>query len=116
MNENPKRNAGGLAIYIFTNLKYIIEETYTLHGTESLWLNVYTIHLKENSSVGVIYWHPSENVDNFIEYFSVHLQKLTAKEKSYYILGDININIDKIDTPTHAINFINLIKNHSTNI
>ena len=82
LNVNSKRDAGAVAIYISTTLNCINEETFTLHGIESLSLNVYPIHLQENLTVGVIYWYPSENVDNFIKDFLACVQKLTAKKNS----------------------------------
>jgi len=45
-------------------------------------------------SIGIIYRHPyTTSIDHFIEDFSNCLSELNLSQQTYFILGDININI-----------------------
>jgi len=44
--------------------------------------------------VGVIYRHPRENIDEFLDCFYAKIEPLASKNQSLAILGDININDD----------------------
>ena len=60
--------------------------------------------------IATIYRHPSQATDKFVEDFSNCLEKLTYEKKTFYILGDININIYGNNLSVQAKNYINAIE------
>ena len=51
----------------------------------------------------------SEAIDKFVDDFSNCLEKLTSGKRTFYILGDININISESNSGIQANNYINTI-------
>ena len=45
--------------------------------------------------IGSIYRHPTEDSSKFLDDFSDCMEKLVDKKKMFYIIGDINIDINK---------------------
>ena len=60
--------------------------------------------------MGVIYRHPGTDVKNFIDAFNNKLSKLNPKHK-YYILGDININVNTVSSTqsTYSDAYLNML-------
>ena len=112
VNVAPLRNAGGVAMYVKNGLKYTNDQTFDLHGCESLWLTIHQPNTKKVITIATIYRHPGESVDKFIEDFSICLDKLTSAKRTFYILGDINININENDSSTPTKKYINTINSN----
>ena len=91
----PSKKAGGVAVYVNTKLKFTQLESFQLFGTESIWLKIVTNNSSKSFIIGSIYPHPTEDVVKFIDEFSECLEKLGNEKKTFYILGDMNININK---------------------
>ena len=87
--------AGGVAVYTTVRLRFAQMNSFPLHDSESIWLKVQHQNDSKTFVIGTIYRHPQESVDLFVEHFSQCLEKLTNDNSTFYILGDINININK---------------------
>ena len=89
----PDKKAGGTAMYSSFKTKFSQLENFLLFGAEVMWIKIWTNNPTKTLIIGCIYRHPSGNANKFIDDFSECLKKLTDETKTFYILGDININI-----------------------
>ena len=73
---------------------------------EDIWIEVQisTFRSEKNSScyIGVIYRHPTNHIDAFMEKFGVTLFKLTPSKKRFHVMGDFGVNLLKQHT-NHTI-------------
>ena len=113
LNFSPLKNAGGVAMYVKNDLKFKNEQTFDLYGCESLWLTIQQPNKQKFLTIATIYRHPSEAIDKFVDDFSNCLGKLTSEKRTFYILGDININISESNSGIQANNYINTITSRS---
>ena len=64
--------------------------------------------IKSPIRLAVMYRHPSTtNIDKFLGNFSSCLNEATSGNKTFYLLGDININIDRSSKTKTANDYIN---------
>ena len=75
----------------FTQLK-----SFQLYGTESIWLKIWNNSTK-TILIGSIYRHPTEDSNKFLYDFSDRMEKLADQKKMFCIIGDINIDINRIN-------------------
>ena len=110
VNVNPKGKAGGVAVYTNTCLKFTQNNSFQLHGAESLWLKIWHEHQNKTFVIGTINRHPNENVYDFLDDFSKCLKTLMNENKTFNLLGDINININESCTrPAQAEKHLNAV-------
>ena len=112
VNVDPVGNAGDVAMYVRKDLKITQEQNIHLCGCESLWLTLYQPNTNKKLTIATIYMTrvpPSRATDKFVEDFSNCLEKLAYEKKTFYILGDININIYGNNLSVQAKNYINAI-------
>jgi len=88
-------------VYMSYKLKFFQLENYKLHGAESIWLKISKNKSAKTFVIGFIYRHPSEDANKFIDDFSKCLETLSNDRRTFYILGDTNINISKASPKTH---------------
>ena len=86
---------GGVAVYTNVRLRFAQMKSFLIHGSESIWLIVRHQESTKTLVIGTVCRHPKKNVNQFVEDFSEYLEKLTSVNSTFYILGDINININK---------------------
>ena len=112
VHVNSQTAAGGVAVYISNRFNYkFYEKQFRLHKAESIWLNISGCH--QNCIVGVIYRHPSlTEINKFLNDLSSSLFELSNCNKSFYLLGDVNININQNNRTTVAIDYINVLLCH----
>ena len=105
----PQSNAGGVAVYVSLNLKFSLDDNqYQLHNSESIWLNLHHHENKSPIRLAVIYRHPSTtNIEKFLGDFSSFLNEATSGNKTLYLAGDKNINIDRSSRTKTANDYIN---------
>ena len=65
---------------------------------KDIWLQISDINTQETYILGVIYRHPGTDIKNFIVASNDKLSKLNLKHR-YYIVGDININVNNTNNP-----------------
>ena len=90
----------GCRIYISDKCRYISSDEvlqFTLDKCENRWMTIYKCESSKAKAItiGGIYRHPNQNLDDFIVKMDEELQRLIANKTSSYILGDLNVNIDK---------------------
>ena len=76
--------------FIFTLLK-----SFQLYGTESIGLKIWTNNSAKTILIGSIYRHPTEDSNKFVNDFSDCMEKLADEKKTFYIISDSNIDINK---------------------
>ena len=99
LNVSPTvSKAGGVAVYIHESIDCQKQpHQFQLPSAETMWLTLKT-PFSLPITVGIIYRHPnSSTLINFIDELSLCLETLNTKNTTFYLLGDININI--LETP-----------------
>ena len=88
-------NVGGVAICVSLNLKISLDNNqHQLHNFESIHVNLYHHEYKLPIRLAVIYRHPSTtNIKKFLDDLYSCLNEATSNNKTFYLAGDININI-----------------------
>ena len=94
-NVKAESQAGGVAVYVSNVLNCLQIESFHLHGAESLWLKISRRKNNEFVVLSTVYRHPSKDAKKFINNFSHCLEKLTYENKTFYILGDFNTNVNE---------------------
>ena len=87
--------AGEVAVYTNVWLRFAQMKSFLIRGSKSIWLKVGHQESIKTLVISTVYRHPKENVNQFVEDFSECLEKLTSVNSTFYILGNINININK---------------------
>ena len=87
-------NSGGVAVYIHENLDCeICHKQHVLCNAEGLWLR--TRHSTSKLTLGVIYRHLKlSTAQDFINDLAQCLEFVNKSREIYYLLGDINIDIN----------------------
>ena len=110
LHVDSATNARGVAMYIHSSIKFeASKRQYQLTNSETFWID-----LSDSSGltyvVGVIYRHPSySDVDNFIEDLAACLADLNNHKQTFYLLGDININISADNRSSVANRYLNML-------
>ena len=61
---------------------------------------------KKNIIRGCIYQHPSMDICEFNNYFlNPFMEKITSQDKKLFLMGDVNIDLLKVDMDTPTTNF-----------
>ena len=109
--QDTTTSAGGVAIHIKVDINYSIDSNikFEISGSESLWINI------ENDIIGkltveVIYHHPvydKDSIGKFIKSIeNVHC-KIISQKRYFFVIGDINIDLLKIEKNENSINYAN---------
>lgn len=108
ISEPSLSNAGGVAFYIKNNITFSLRTDITTskHDFEALWIEIDTVG-QPNLLCGVLYRHPNGNLDNFMDYINMTIEKIHQENKLCLFMGDFNIDLLKITTHTASENFIN---------
>lgn len=113
--------AGGVAMYVKAELDFLPQSTDMLSGPliESCWGKLsWNNHCKKKKSnnivIGVIYRHPSQETDVFIDKLNALLDNLNQNHQNFVILGDININLLLSDKNQKVTNYVNMLTNNAT--
>ena len=91
--------ARGVGIYNSNKCKHISSDKtfqFTPDKCENLLITIYKSESSKAKAitVGVIYRHPNQNLDDFIAKTIEVLQKLITNKTPFYSLSDLNVNID----------------------
>lgn len=114
INVNSKTRAGGVGCYLNKNIVYKIRNDidFKTDYCETLWVELQN-EIYQNIVIGIIYRHPNNNFIEFQDNLEANLIKLQNENKTYYICGDLNINLLKIKT-NNIINYFHLINSLGT--
>ena len=97
-------SAGGVGMYIDTDLKYSVIEKTSNEAFQALWVEIFFPN-KANALCGVIY-RQHNSPTQFQEYFNETIEKFSASGKSIYLLSDTNINLLHSSSCHYAENFL----------
>ena len=95
LNAKRGKKAGVVAVYLSMKFNFTQLKSFQLYGTESIWLKIWNSNSIKTILIGSIYWHPTEDSNKFLDDFSDCMKKLADEKKMFYIIGDINIDINK---------------------
>ena len=101
-------NAGGVGVYVSKHLNCDINANVSLNlpQCEDIWINV-DLNDGKNIVIGTIYRHPNSNSDQFRQKLGDVMSDIADKSKTFYILGDMNIDISTDNRTTAAETYIN---------
>lgn len=114
MHTNSATSSGGVGIYVSNNLhcqKVTFDVDSSDSGCEDIWVSVSSPNHNVNYVVGTIYRHPSSNPKLFSEYLDKVLTQLNSSNKYYFILGDININLN-LTSSKITTNYLNTLNSN----
>ena len=110
MQQPSKSNAGGVGFYINKHLKTKIRSDLSSCSDEyeSLWVEIVS-ESEHNLLCGVIYRHPKGNVDNFMNYINMALERIHHENKYCTVMGDFNLDLLKFESHQDTNNFLNTL-------
>ena len=97
LSQSTTQRAGGVGLYIKNGIQYSVRHDLTSSTDESemLWVE---IESDLNSNIcGVVYRHPSSNLETFLNTFYSVIGKISQERKLCLISGDFNINLLNYD-------------------
>jgi len=87
-------NAGGTGIFVSKKLSSSIRNDFSCTRVEfeALWIEIET-DLHHNLVCGVIYRHPNNNCESFLNYMNHTVESISKENKYCIIMGDFNIDL-----------------------
>jgi len=97
-------------MYIKKGIQYSVRYDLTSSTDESemLWVEIES-DLNSNMICGVVYRHPSSNLETFLNKFCSVIGKINQERKLCLISGDFNINLLNFDKHPLTEDFINTL-------
>ena len=92
-SQPSNSSAGGVGLYIRTNLNYSSREDLNIleEEFECIW-----VEIKNAKSSNILcccaYRHPNTDSEKFTEYMDMTMSKLSKENKLIFVLGDFNLN------------------------
>ena len=75
---------------------------------ESLWIEI--LNTKEHNIIcGIFYRHPHGNVDTFLNYINVKIEKIHREDKYCVLLGDLNVDLLKFESHPDTDSFLSTL-------
>ena len=102
-------SAGGVGFYIRNGVQFHLRDdlSSTADDYECLWIEVHST--SHNIVCAVVYRHPHSNLDNFTNYFTAAVDKISKESKFSMLMGDFNINLLNFESHTPTDLFINTL-------
>ena len=99
VSVNRNRNGGGIRCYINENLQFSVMDDFTgiFNTHESLFMKIKTNYSRD-VILGSIYRPPSLVINEFNNYLSALLNHKDIENQDCILLGDFNIDLNKIKT------------------
>ena len=96
------------------SLKFSENESLRLQiqGCEDLWFDVEIPGLKSKYVFAVIYRHPRNSINSFIEALDENMQRLNNKKVKALIMGDINIDLNPSEYTSSQSEYLNVLKSN----
>ena len=82
------------------------------HNCEDIWLRIFNENPNNAIILGVIYRHPSGNVDYFINVLNQKIASFRSKQKCY-IFGYLNINVDPNKRKENATDYMHMLSSNN---
>ena len=108
--NNSKTNAGGVVLYIKCDFVFSLAADYAfrLANVEDLWSEI-SLRGMKRLVIGVIYRHPKSNFQEFQTAMENTIELLNSNSATYYITGDINIDLLKTDHDVKISHYFNAL-------
>ena len=109
LSQPSLQNAGGVAFYIKNDIEFHLREDLnsTTLDYECLWIEVHSKF--RNIVCSVAYRHPHGNLENFTNYITASIDKISKERKFCVLMGDWNVNLINFESHTPTEEFINTI-------
>ena len=110
LSQPTTQRAGGVGLYIRNGIQFSVRHDLTSSTGESemLWVKIES-DLDSNMICGVVYRHPSSNLETFLNNFYSVIGKISQEGKLCLISGDFNINLLNYDKHPLTEDFINTL-------
>ena len=110
VHHNSPTNAGGVGLYIKQGINFnlITKPNLNIEGCEDIWIDV-KMDKNKKVVIGAIYRHPKSNFIDFQTSFVNTIELLNALSATYYIAGDINIDLSKSDNNANIADYVNTL-------
>ena len=110
LSQPTIQRAGGVGMYIKKGIQYSVRHDLTSSTDESemLWVEIESDR-NSNRICGVVYRHPSSNLETFLNKFYSVIGKINQERKLCLISGDFNINLLNFDKHSLTEDFINTL-------
>ena len=108
----PHKKGGGMALYI-KDLSYSIRKD-LFYMNNVLETDKYLLGMNNNALIGVIYRPPDTDIELFNEMLNDIMFVLASENKSYYLLGDYNINLLNIESHSTTREFVDTMYTYSS--
>ena len=107
LSQPSLQNAGGVAFYIKNDIEFHLREDLnsTTLDYECLWIEVHSKF--RNIVCSVAYRHPHGNLENFTNYITASIDKISKEMKFCVLMGDWNVNLINFESHTPTEEFIN---------
>ena len=108
LSQHSNSEAGGVALYVRSNLDYIIRDDLNVleNAFETIWVGI-----KNKKSQNVLccctYRHPNTEIDKFNKYINRVMAKISKENKLVFCMGDFNVNLSNYNGDTHTNDFLN---------
>ena len=109
LSQPTAQRAGRVGMYINNGIEYSVRHYLTSSTDESemLWVEIES-DLTSNMICGVVYQHPSSNLETFLNNFYSVIGKINQKRKLCLVSGDFNINLLNFNKHPLTKDFINI--------
>ena len=110
LSQPTAQRAGRVGMYINNGIQYSVRHYLTSSTDESemLWVEIES-DLTSNMICGVVYQHPSSNLETFLNNFYSVIGKINQKRKLCLVSGDFNINLLNFNKHPLTKYFINIL-------
>ena len=108
-NNRKSKRGGGVGFYIRKDISFKRRTDFDINTDflESIFIEI------ENTSssivICVMYRPPSQSVDDFFESLNTILNNVHQEKKTFYLMGDFNIDLLKVGNVQNANDFLDLL-------
>ena len=108
-----KEKGGGVALFIQAPLSYVVRgDLNTFYDNiEAIYIEIdkREWNLAKNIILGVLYKPPNADLEMFVEYLSIILDKIDYEKEMSYIMGDYNISLPNHDVHPNTALFLDTL-------
>ena len=109
-------NAGGAGFFVSDKLNFTVRDdlSESTPDYECLWIEVQS-DSKDDLICGVIYRHPHSNLEAFMAYLDIVMDKISRERKYCVMMGDFNLNLLNADSHPGTNEFLNTLGSYFFN-
>ena len=113
VSQPSSQIAGGVGFYVGLDLEFHSRQdlSITTEDFECLWIEIHCTN-QTNTICSVIYRHPSCNLENFTDYLTSCIDKVSNEKKNCIIMGDFNINLLNFESHSPTEEFFNTMTSY----